>query len=498
MVDISVIGGGFSGLAAACYAAKDGYNVTVHEKNATIGGRARYYSENGFTFDMGPSWYWMPDVFENFFRDFGKSASDYYDLVQLDPGFQIFFKNEAPLTIPANLEELYHTFEAIEPGSAKQLQRFLADASYKYKIGMNELVHRPGLSLSEFMQYDVLRGVMKTNLFRSVSKHVRQYFKDERLIQLMEFPILFLGAMAKDIPALYTMMNYAALSLGTWYPMGGMNKIITAMEDLAIELGVQFSTSTNIEKIEVRDWKARGLISNYGYQSADAIIASGDYYHTENELLEPQYRNYSKKYWEKKTFAPSCLLYYVGVNKKLKNLIHHNLFFDADFEQHSREIYKTKDWPEDPLFYVCCPSKTDDSVAPEGQENLFILIPIAPGIEDTEELRERYFPEVIKRIEKHCGDSIAEHIVYKKSYCIKDFMKDYNAYKGNAYGLANTLMQTAVLKPSIRNKKVSNLIYTGQLTVPGPGVPPSLISGKLAAEQAVKIIKKRAYETAIR
>lgn len=496
MTDISIIGGGFSGLAAASYAAKNGYKVSIHEKNATIGGRARHYSDKGFVFDMGPSWYWMPDVFERFFYDFGKSVHDYYELVQLDPGFQVFFKDHEPMTIPAHLEELYQTFEDIETGSAKQLQRFLEDASYKYKVGMQDLVHKPGLSLSEYMHYDVLKGVMRTNLFRSVSKHVSQYFKDKRLVQLMEFPILFLGAMAKDIPALYTLMNYAALSLGTWYPMGGMNKIISAMEELALELGVEIRTNSSVEKIEVRNWQAKGLVDNFGYSPTNAVIASGDYHHVEQQLLEPQYRNYSENYWQKKTFAPSCLLYYVGVNKKVKKLIHHNLFFDADFEQHSKEIYSTKEWPQDPLFYVCCPSKTDDSVAPEGHENLFILIPIAPGIEDSEAMRERYFPEVVKRIEKHTGDNIADHVVYKKSYCIKDFQKDYNAYKGNAYGLANTLRQTAVLKPSLRNKKVSNLIYTGQLTVPGPGVPPSLISGKLAAEQAFKTIKNNAYERA--
>lgn len=498
MKEVAIIGSGFSGLAAACYAAQAGNKVSVYEKNATIGGRARHFTEQGFMFDMGPSWYWMPDVFEQFFRDFDKSAKDYYQLVQLDPGFQIFFKDHAPLQIPAKLEELYDTFERIEAGSAKQLQLFLKDAAYKYQVGMRDLVHKPGLSFREYMRYDVLKGIMQTHLFRSVSKHVRQYFKDERLVQLMEFPILFLGAMPKDIPALYTLMNYAALSLGTWYPTGGMQKVIAGMATLAEELGVQIHTNAAVEYIHVSDRQAKGIAINGNYIVTDSVIASGDYHHIEQSLLEPQHRNYSEQYWDKKTFAPSCLLYYVGVNKKVKGLQHHNLFFDADFEQHSKEIYETKEWPDDPLFYVCCPSKTDRSVAPDGQENLFILIPIAPGIEDTPEMRERYFPEVLKRIEKHCGDNIAEHIVYNKSYCVKDFVSDYNAYKGNAYGLANTLRQTAVLKPSIKNKQVDNLIYTGQLTVPGPGVPPSLISGKLAAAQISSTTKRHFYETVVR
>ena len=407
MKDVTVIGSGFSGLAAACYAAQAGHKVSVYEKNATIGGRARHFTEQGFMFDMGPSWYWMPDVFEQFFRDFGKTANDYYELVQLDPGFQVFFKDHEPMLVPAKLEELYDSFENIEKGSAKQLQLFLKDANYKYQVGMRDLVHKPGLSFREYMRYDVLKGIMHTHLFRSVSKHVRHYFKEERLIQLMEFPILFLGAMPKDIPALYTLMNYAALSLGTWYPMGGIQKVIAGMERLAKELGVEIYTNAAVEHIDVESKRAKGIAVNGRYVTTDSIIASGDYHHIEQHLLEGQYRNYTEQYWDKKTFAPSCLLYYVGVNKKVKGLQHHNLFFDADFEQHSKEIYESKEWPKDPLFYVCCPSKTDNSVAPDGQENLFILIPIAPGIEDTEEMRERYFPEVVNRIEKHCGDNIS-------------------------------------------------------------------------------------------
>lgn len=484
-------------MAAACYAAKAGCSVSLYEKNASIGGRARHYTDEGFVFDMGPSWYWMPDVFERFFADFGKSVSDYYDLVQLDPGFKVFFSDSEPLTIPANIDELHKVFEEIEPGSSAKLTAFLNDAAYKYKVGMTDLVHKPALSVTEYMNYDVLKGIFGAHLFKSVSSHVRGYFKDPRLVKLMEFPILFLGAMAKDIPALYTLMNHAALTQGTWYPMGGMNKIISAMEELALSLGVQIQTGIPVKSIDVEQGRVTGITTHGNFRRTDAVIASGDYHHTEQQLLEEQYRNYDEKYWDKKTFAPSCLIYYVGVKKKIKKLIHHNLFFDADFEQHSKEIYKSPQWPKHPLFYVCCPSKTDTTVAPDGQENLFILIPIAPGITDSIAMREQYFPEIIKRIEQHCGDTIGTHVVYKKSYCLNDFMQDYNAYKGNAYGLANTLRQTAILKPSLRNKKVANLLYTGQLTVPGPGVPPALISGKLAAEEAIKTLKKKLDEAVV-
>lgn len=497
MAKVTVIGSGFSGLASACYAAKSGLDVTVLEKNSQIGGRARFFKHNDFVFEMGPSWYWMPDVFEKFYNDFGKTTSDFYDLVKLDPGFQILYNNSDPLTVPASLEELYQTFENIEKGSAAKLKKFLAEAELKYKIGMQQLVYKPALSWMEYVNYDVLSGVAKTHVFKSVRSYVRSFFKDERLVALLEFPVLFLGAMPNNIPALYTLMNHAALSQGTYYPMGGMYKIVEAMKQIGSSLGVEYKTNCDVTKISVSSGIANEVYTSQGVFSSDTVIASADYHHVEQNLLEEQYRNYNEKYWDKKTFAPSCLLFFVGVNKKVNKLTHHNLFFDTDFEKHSKEIYESPQWPSNPLFYVCCPSKTDASVAPIGHENLFILVPIAPGLNDSEEKRNSYFDMLIKRIETICGDSIADNIVFKKSYCVNDFVSDYNAYKGNAYGLANTLKQTAVLKPSIANKKVKNLFYTGQLTVPGPGVPPAIISGELAANQVKQYLKQYKHEAII-
>jgi phytoene desaturase len=490
MSKVSVIGSGFSGLASACFAAKAGHEVTVFEKNEHIGGRARAFSAEGFMFDMGPSWYWMPDVFDKFFEQFGKKTADYYDLKKLDPGFQIIYGKDDILKIPADTNELYDIFEQIEKGSAEKLKTFLKEAEFKYNVGMQQLVYKPAYSWMEFATLDVIKGVAKSNIFSSVSSYVRKSFKDHRLVSLLEFPVLFLGAMPDKIPALYTLMNYAALGQGTFYPIGGMTKIIEGMHDLAVELGVTFNTNTPIKKISVIDKKVSALQSQNGSHPTDVLIASADYHHVEQELLDAEYRNYHEGYWDKKTFAPSCLIYYIGVNKKIKNLLHHNLYFDTDFAKHSQEIYQNPQWPSDPLFYVCCPSKTDDSVAPEGMENLFLLVPIATGLKDGEEQRNEYFDRLIKRIEAHTGEQIAAHIVYQKSYCVDDFIKDYNAYKGNAYGLANTLMQTAVLKPTMRNKKLANMFYTGQLTVPGPGVPPSLISGQIVAEQINLYLKK--------
>lgn len=481
-----VIGSGFSGLSAAINLAHKGFEVKILEKNNSIGGRARQFSESGFTFDMGPSWYWMPDVFESFFNKFGKSVADYYDLVRLDPSYQVVYENGEAMPIPAQMAELKKLFDSIEPGSGVQLDEFLKQAAYKYEVGINQLVYKPGRTLTEFADPKLLIDVVRMDVFQSMAKHVRKYFKHPKLIQLMEFPVLFLGALPENTPALYSLMNYADMALGTWYPKGGMFKIVEAMASLAEELGVEILTDHEVTSIETKSGKVSSVETVRGAFSADVVVAGADYHHVDDQLLSKADRNYSEKYWDKRVLAPSSLLYYVGLNKKLDGLLHHNLFFDTDFTPHAHNIYTDPKWPDNPLFYASLTSKTDDTVAPEGHENLFLLIPVAPGLEDNEEIRDHYFKLIVKRMEEYCGQSILEHVVYKRSFAHKDFVSDYHSFKGNAYGLANTLKQTAILKPSLKNKHVKNLYYTGQLTVPGPGVPPSLISGIVVANEIVK------------
>lgn len=481
-----VIGAGFAGLSAATKLAKEGFTVTLLEKNKETGGRARKLTIDGFTFDMGPSWYWMPDVFEDYFKEFGTSVREQYDLIRLNPSYAVFFSKDEVLRIPSNLNEFYQLFEKHEPGSSKGLKKFLADAEYKYNVSMNDFVHKPSLSVLEFMDFRILTAAIRMDLFKSISKYIRNYFKDEKLIQLLEFPVLFLGAKPNETPALYSMMNYADIVLGTWYPMGGMAKIVDAMVMVAKKQGVIILTDQNVEKINILEGKAVSVISNGNLLKTDVVIAAADYHHVEQDLIEKKYRNYSEEYWKSRKMAPSCLMYYIGIDKKINGLEHHNLFFDASFDRHAEEIYDRPQWPENPLFYSTCASKTDTSVAPEGKENLVLLIPIAVDLEDNETIREKYFNIMIDRLEFLTGQPIKKHVIVKKSYAITDFKKDYNSFGGNAYGLANTLMQTAFLKPSLKNKKVKNLYYAGQLTVPGPGVPPCIISGLIAAKQAIK------------
>lgn len=483
--NIAVIGSGFSGLAAASVLAKEGNSVTIFEKNEQVGGRARTFKEKGYLFDMGPSWYWMPNVFENYFSLFNKKSKDYYTLKLLDPGFVIYFGKNDKMVVPASINGIYELFEKTEKGAAEKLKTFLFEAKTKYDVAFKNFIYKPSNSPLEFVDANTLKLLFKLDIFNSFHKHVRKFFKNERLIQLMEFPILFLGGSPDNIPGLYSLMNYSALEQGTWYPYGGFSKISDGMADLAKELGVTIKTEEPIKKLVVTNNKITSIITSKSQYLFDGVISSSDYVHSE-QLLEKNYRNYDETYWDKKVMSPSSLIFYIGVNKKIKSLSHHNLFFDESLSQHSKEIYDLPQWPSKPLFYVCCPSKTDTTVAPEGHENIFILMPIASGITDSEAIREKYYTLIIDRLEHIIGETIKDNIDYKKSYCLNDFKSDYNSYKGNAYGLANTLMQTAFLKPKLKNKKISNLYYAGQLTVPGPGVPPAIISGQIAANELLK------------
>ncbi|MVM40502.1 phytoene desaturase [Spirosoma sp. HMF3257] len=483
---VLVIGAGFAGLAAATSLADKGYDVTILEKNSMPGGRARVFEAKGFTFDMGPSWYWMPDIFETYFARFGKKPSDYYNLVRLDPSYKVIFSASESIDLPAGIANLEILFEQIEPGSGLKLREFLKQAAYKYDVGMNRFVWKPSRSVTEFLSLKLLYDVTRLDVFQSFATHARKFFKHPRLLEIVEFPILFLGATAENTPAMYSLMNYAEMALGTWYPMGGMYEIVKAMVSLAEEKGVKILLNQKVQKIDILNQVAQQVSTDKGIFEADIVIAGADYNHVETSLMDSVNRNYSDDYWQKRVMAPSSLLFYLGVNKRIPRLQHHNLFFDEDFKLHAQEIYETPRWPTKPLFYASAPSKTDPGVAPEGCENLFLLIPVAPGLTDDEATRERFFELIMDRLEAYVGEDIRSHIVFKRSYAHRDFERDYNAFRGNAYGLANTLRQTAFFKPSLKNKRVNNLFYTGQLTVPGPGVPPSLISGLVVADEVAK------------
>lgn len=476
-----VVGSGFAGLSAAALIAQKGHQVTVLEKNDQAGGRARVLQHDGFAFDMGPSWYWMPDVFERFFGYFGKQAADYFELKRLEPGFKIFFEEDT-LVIPDNREALHALFEQLEPGSSRQLEKFMKDGAFKYEVGVNDIIYRQPNGIWPFIDWKIIKAASGLHLFKPISKHIRQYFKHPYLIQLLEFPVLFLGADPKHTPALYSMMDYAGLYLGTWYPMGGFGEIAKAFKKVAEEQGVDIQLNREVTGLNIT---AKGITHVQAGEkeiAGDAFVIGADYHHFDTKIFPESHRQYSNGYWEKRTLAPSAFLYYLGYKGTLPDLEHHNLFFDTDFEAHSKAIYETQSFPENPQFYVSCASKTDSSVAPAGHENLVILIPVAAGLEQSDGQKERYFQMICDRIKAKIGVDIRPNIVYRRDYAVEDFKKDYHAFRGNAYGLANTLRQTAFLKPDMRHKKLKNTFFTGQLTIPGPGVPPSIVSGELAAK----------------
>ncbi|MCI0919787.1 phytoene desaturase family protein [Sphingobacterium rhinopitheci] len=486
---IAVIGSGFSGLSAAAYLAKDGHEVHVFEKHNQPGGRARQFkTDNGYVFDMGPSWYWMPDIIEGFFKDFGYSSAEFYDLISLNPQFEMIF-SDAVVAVPEKYDDLKSVIEDLEPGAGSQLDKFMESAKYKYEVGMQDFVNKPCHNWFEFVSPKIAKSALKLDLLSSFRKYVGKYFTNQKIKSLMEFPVIFLGASPKNIPALYSLMNYGGFVLGTHYPIGGFYQLVLAMKEVAERQGVKFHFSHNVDKIEISTDDHASLIINGDKYDFDYVIASSDYHHSES-LLPEKYKNYDDNYWENRTFAPSSLIYYLGFKEKINGLKHHTLFFENELDNHIDCIYEDKKWPQDPLFYACCPSKTDSNVAPEYGENVFLLMPVATALDDGESTRESYLKHMLDRLEKHTGaKNLYDKLEYKRSYCVSDFVTDYNAYGGNAYGLANTLGQTAVLKPKIKNKKVKNLFYTGQLTVPGPGVPPSIISGKIVANEVSKLNK---------
>lgn len=485
---IAIIGAGFSGLSAAAFLAHQGMEVDVFEKNDTPGGRARPLQAGGFSFNMGPASYYLPDVFENFFEQFGKKPSDYYELRKIDPSVRIFNKNKEYVDIPADLKQLAGLFESVEKGSGDQLQRFLEDARKKYELGMKKLAYKPSLSIWEFVEPWLFRGLIRMDFIRSVSQTLRDFFHDPRLIRMLEFPVIFLGAKPSEMPAIYTFVNYADLALGSWYPVGGMHAVAEALFHLATAEGARFHFNSPVTHIVTGENKATGLKVKDEYVEADMILSTADYHFTETVLLDPDKRSYRPSYWEKKIMAPSALLFYVGLNRRIEGLLHHNLFFDEDFTLHAEEIYDRPQWPASPVMHVACSSKTDPDTAPPGHENLVVLIPVAPGLTQNPARMESYFELFLKRFENLTGEYIRNNIVYLKSYGPDDFTADYHSFKGTAFGMANTLFQTAVFKPSLKSKKVKNLFYAGQLTVPGPGVPTCIISGQVAATEILKRI----------
>ena len=488
---IIIIGSGFGGLSAAAFLAADGHDVLVLEKNNQAGGRAMIWEKDGFRFDMGPSWYTMPDVVEKFFNEFGKSAKDYYDIVRLDPSYRVFFGSDDVLDLPGSLEEIYKLFDSLEKDGSKKLKKFLDQAKYQYDVSMKSFMYKEYRNIWDMFNGRMLVEGTKLHLFDNMESFAKRFFDNERARKLLQYTLVFLGGAPKKTPALYALMAYIDYQLGIWYPMGGMTSMVKAILNLAESHQAKFKYNEEVKEILVEGNKVVGVKTKDNEYKADLVIANADYAHVETELLSDKFQTYKKKYWEKKLVAPSAFLLYLGLDKQIPNLKHHNLFLHNDWVEHFNVIFNKPDWPEKPSYYINCSSKTDSSVAPPNKETFFLLVPIAAGIEDTEEIRKKYTETILDDIEKIIDFPIRKHIEVSRSVSINDYKSLYNAYKGTALGLSHTLMQTAFFRPRHRSLKVKGLFYTGQYTHPGIGMPVTLISSQVIRDIIRKEYGKR-------
>mgnify|MGYP002760160344 FL=1 len=485
---VVVIGGGFGGLSTACYLADAGADVTVLEKNDQLGGRASRLEADGFRFDMGPSWYLMPDVFERFFGHFDRSPEEYYTLSRLDPHYRVFWKDGDRVDVLPDMEHNRELFESYEPGAADALDAYLEESKRTYEIGMEHFVYEDRPRLRDYVDTDVLRYSWGLSLLGKMQGHVEGYFDHPKLQQLMQYTLVFLGGSPTNTPALYNLMSHVDFNMGVYYPDGGVGAVVDGIVELAGELGVEFVTGAEVTGIEGRYGAFAVDTVDGDRHLADLVVSNADYAHTEQSLLPEQKRQYTEEYWESRTFAPSAFLLYLGVEGDVDELAHHTLVLPTEWDEHFAQIFDDPAWPDDPAYYLCVPSKTDDTVAPDGHSNLFALVPIAPGLEDTPELREQYRDLVLDDIEANTGTALHDRIVFEETFCVDDFADRYNSYDGSALGLAHTLRQTSLFRPPNRSAAVDGLYFTGGTTTPGIGVPMCLISGGLTAERIADTI----------
>ncbi|KQC03623.1 MAG: phytoene dehydrogenase [Methanoculleus sp. SDB] len=482
---VAVIGTGFGGLSAAALLADKGFDVTVFEKNEQPGGRASVYRENGYAFDMGPSWYLMPDVYERCFAEFGKKPADFFELKRLDPAYRIYFGKEPMIDVPADLDRTFILFDDLEERGSEKLKAYLASAKEKYDLTINEMLYRDYRSIFDLINGKLLLQGARLHILENLEEFVNKSFSSEEARRIVEYSIGFLGGSPKNTPAFYHIMSHIDLTLGVWYPAGGIRTVADAIYRLAGSLGAQFRFNEPVEKIRIDNGRATGVITAQGTYNADIVVVNADYAHAELELLEDRFRTYDRNYWESRVLAPSAFVAYLGLNRKIAGLRHHTLFLDADWDAGFEKIFDPAKaaWPEHPSYYVNVPSQTDPTAAPEGCDTLFLLVALAPGLEDTSERRERFFNQVMDDLESKLGEPVRDAIVVKRIFALNDFRDRYNAYHGTALGLSHTLFQTALWRPAHRSAKVENLYYTGHYTHPGIGVPMTLISSTIVARE---------------
>ncbi|WP_243074598.1 phytoene desaturase family protein [Microbacterium sp. SS28] len=492
-----VVGGGIAGLASAALLGSEGWDVTLVEARDEVGGRAGSWESEGFRFDTGPSWYLMPEVFDHFFRLLGTTAADELDLVPLTPAYRIYTEGEAsPLDVVSGRDAATSLFESVEPGAGKRLDAYLDSAADAYELSISRFLYDSYESTAGLRDPELLRRLPRLAplLTRTLASHVERRFEDLRLRQILGYPAVFLGGSPYGVPSLYHLMSHLDLDEGVLYPRGGFVEIIRAVERLARAQGVVIETGTAVAQIQTEDAVATGIrLADGRTIEADLVVSTADLHHTETRLLPPELQTYPEQWWDKRTPSPGALLLLLGVEGELPELSHHTLLFTRDWRENFERIFGRDSGIPDPAsLYICKPSATDDTVAPAGHENIFVLVPVPAdpllgrGGEDGDgDARiEKAADAVIAQISQWCGiPDLAERIVLRRTIAPGDFAADLNSWRGNALGLAHTLTQSAVFRPRNVSSRVDSLMYAGGSALPGIGLPMCLISAELVVKR---------------
>ena len=487
MTTALVIGGGMGGLATAALLAKHGHAVTLLEKNALLGGRANYFEADGFRFDMGPSWYLMPDVFEHFFALLGERVEDHLQLTRLDPSYRITFRGtDLEVDMFSDLERDVATFERLEPGSGAALRDYLERSEEQYGVAIEQFMYRNHDSLFDFLNRKTAVQGRQLHVFENMHKYVSRSFSSNAVQKILEYQLVFLGSSPYNTPALYNIMSHIDFNMGVFYPQGGIYSIVRALASIGAQHGVRHRTDAPVAAILSESGRATGVRLASGEElRADLVVSNADLHHTETQLLDAPQRSYPERYWRSRTLAPSAFILYLGLRGRVPGLTHHNLAFGQDWRRGFADIFDHPAWPSDPSYYVCAPSRTDPTMAPEGHENLFVLVPVAPGLAMTDADVATYRRRVLDLLATDFDvPDLEDRIVLERSYTSRDFAADYNAFGGSALGLAHTMRQTA-FRPNNVSKKLPNLFYVGASTNPGIGMPICLISAELVLKRVL-------------
>ena len=491
-----IIGGGIAGLATAGLLAKAGMSVTVLEARERVGGRAYTWEKDGFKFDMGPSWYLMPDAFDQFFKLMGTTSNAELELKRLDPMYQTINEGEAePLVVKADLASNKALFDSVEPGAGERLQAYVDSAEDAYKLSIEHFLYTNFQNTKSFTHPDVLKraGRFIKHLLTPLDTFAGKHVQDARLRKILNFPAVFLGASPYKTPSMYHLMTHVDMNVGVFYPMGGFYSIIEAVERVAKRAGVVVHTNSRVTKIVTENGAVKGVNVGEIFFEADVVVGNADLHHLETQLLNPEEQTLPQKWWDKREPGPSAMLLFLGVKGEIPELDHHTLLYSDDWAKNFEEVFHKADGkrkiPNPASLYVCAPSKSDPTVAPKGYENLFVLVPIAadPSIGGSgDEAFEKAADRIIDQIADWAKiPNFRERIVVRGSMGPRDFVTELNAWQGTALGMAHTLKQSAFFRPANYSKKVKGLYYAGHHSVPGIGLPMCLIGAELVYKRLV-------------